>query len=237
MTALASAAIGIASPVLAAPLPLAQQTGPDLNTKIYASGDAGVPTTGSLVYGNTSPGAGHNVQFSGYSQFSVGSNSGTSTDIQITGGNGFAQIADNTFNQQNTNGQDDLFELIMNPDDPFYMYEFSIQTLAGGQDINVFYWLTGGNMWILSTNSPFKNGNGDTQYVFGSASDPSVSIDKILIMSASPIEHVKQNSIQLTGVRTVPEPGTWALMLLGFAGVGVAMRRSRKAKPALMQIA
>jgi hypothetical protein len=92
-------------------------------------------------------------------------------------------------------------------------------------------------MWILSTNSPFKNGNGDTQYVFGSASDPSVSIDKILIMSASPIEHVKQNSIQLTGVRTVPEPGTWALMLLGFAGVGVAMRRSRKAKPALMQIA
>jgi hypothetical protein len=56
-------------------------------------------------------------------------------------------------------------------------------------------------------------------------------------MSASPIEHVKQNSIQLTGVRTVPEPGTWALMLLGFAGVGVAMRRSRKAKPALMQIA
>jgi hypothetical protein len=35
----------------------------------------------------------------------------------------------------------------------------------------------------------------------------------------------------------VPEPGTWGLMLLGFAGVGVAMRRSRKAKPALMQIA
>lgn len=33
----------------------------------------------------------------------------------------------------------------------------------------------------------------------------------------------------------VPEPGTWALMLLGFAGVGVAMRRKRNA--ALMQIA
>jgi PEP-CTERM motif len=33
----------------------------------------------------------------------------------------------------------------------------------------------------------------------------------------------------------VPEPGTWALMLLGFAGVGAAMRRSRK--PALAQLA
>jgi hypothetical protein len=35
----------------------------------------------------------------------------------------------------------------------------------------------------------------------------------------------------------VPEPGTWALMLLGFAGVGVAIRRSRKRSATLMQIA
>lgn len=35
----------------------------------------------------------------------------------------------------------------------------------------------------------------------------------------------------------VPEPATWGLMLLGFAGVGVAMRRKRKPNGALMQIA
>jgi hypothetical protein len=40
-----------------------------------------------------------------------------------------------------------------------------------------------------------------------------------------------------TTTRPVPEPATWALMLLGFAGVGVAMRRGRKSKPALMQVA
>ena len=33
----------------------------------------------------------------------------------------------------------------------------------------------------------------------------------------------------------VPEPGTWALMLLGFGGIGMAMRRRRR--PALAQIA
>jgi hypothetical protein len=33
----------------------------------------------------------------------------------------------------------------------------------------------------------------------------------------------------------VPEPGTWALMLLGFGGMGLAMRRRRK--PALAQLA
>jgi hypothetical protein len=35
----------------------------------------------------------------------------------------------------------------------------------------------------------------------------------------------------------VPEPGTWGLMLLGFAGVGMALRRSRRRGGALMQIA
>jgi hypothetical protein len=40
-----------------------------------------------------------------------------------------------------------------------------------------------------------------------------------------------------TGTPAVPEPATWGLMLLGFAGVGLALRRSRNRKPALMQIA
>jgi hypothetical protein len=35
----------------------------------------------------------------------------------------------------------------------------------------------------------------------------------------------------------VPEPATWAMMLIGFGGVGAAMRRSRKRQAELMQIA
>lgn len=45
------------------------------------------------------------------------------------------------------------------------------------------------------------------------------------------------NSGAILETGAVPEPGTWGLMLLGFAGVGVALRRSRKRTPALMQIA
>lgn len=37
------------------------------------------------------------------------------------------------------------------------------------------------------------------------------------------------------GIQALPEPATWAMMLIGFAGVGAAMRRSRK--PALAQLA
>jgi len=34
-------------------------------------------------------------------------------------------------------------------------------------------------------------------------------------------------------VGSVPEPATWAMMLLGFAGIGMAVRRSKKALPQL----
>jgi len=41
-----------------------------------------------------------------------------------------------------------------------------------------------------------------------------------------------------TGTPAVPEPATWAMMLLGFGGIGLTMRRGRRnAKTALMQIA
>jgi len=40
-----------------------------------------------------------------------------------------------------------------------------------------------------------------------------------------------------TGTPPVPEPATWGMMLLGFAGMGTALRRSRRRNGALMQIA
>ena len=35
----------------------------------------------------------------------------------------------------------------------------------------------------------------------------------------------------------VPEPATWAMMLLGFGGIGFAMRRGRKQNERLLQVA
>jgi hypothetical protein len=40
-----------------------------------------------------------------------------------------------------------------------------------------------------------------------------------------------------TGAGAVPEPGTWAMMLVGFGGMGVAMRRRRRGGTLLQQLA
>jgi PEP-CTERM motif len=39
-------------------------------------------------------------------------------------------------------------------------------------------------------------------------------------------------NIAVTGSTAVPEPATWAMMLIGFGGLGAAMRTSRRAKAA-----
>ena len=46
-----------------------------------------------------------------------------------------------------------------------------------------------------------------------------------------------QNAFEIDNlaIGAVPEPATWAMMLLGFAGIGVSLRRRRK--PALAQLA
>jgi hypothetical protein len=44
---------------------------------------------------------------------------------------------------------------------------------------------------------------------------------------------VASESFQITGVSAVPEPTTWAMLLLGFAGIGFMAYR-RKSKPALI---
>jgi len=71
---------------------------------------------------------------------------------------------------------------------------------------------------------------GDTGEVFTTASFSTTS--------PNGFNDFKQLRLVLAdSVSAVPEPGTWGLMLLGFAGVGMALRRSRKRGGALMQVA
>lgn len=61
--------------------------------------------------------------------------------------------------------------------------------------------------------------------------DPSIQGDIGFLKLTSSENAFEVDNFVVTGV---PEPATWALMLLGFGGIGLAMRRSRK--PALAQL-
>jgi len=221
MAAAAAAAIGITSPAYAA-IELSTYNGPDLVTMIKAS-KTNTQNDQSVVFGTTdNAGNGSNVQFTG-----LKSDGTTGTTIHITDGAGFASITDNVNPQ-------DLYQLIVDvTDQTFTQFMFSIQLINDG-NVTIFYQLDGQNTWTEATPNGgyFQKANGNNTYLLQGG-----VFSAVKVVSTSPIKEYKQNSITLGNI-AIPEPGSWMLMLLGFGGMGVALRRGRRRnKPTLMQMA
>jgi hypothetical protein len=206
--------MGLATPALATAT-LVQQNGPDLATHIHAS-ITNIANDTQNVYGSTaSGGASADVLFTG------------NTNLHITDGAGFASLTDAP-----NDGTLNWTSLVIDPTQNFSALEFSIQLQQAGQ-VNVYYLLASGGGWQLSTGSPISQAaNANVQYILSGDVFTAISIS-----STVPIQEIKQNSITIATANPVPEPGTWGLMLLGFAGLGMALRRSKKRGAALMQVA
>ena len=104
----------------------------------------------------------------------------------------------------------------------------------GGYTVSACAWPASGQN-CDSANGQADSFAGTFTLNFGANSGP-ITLNNFVDRYAS-LSQIGGVSGEGTPVRGVPEPASWALMLLGFAGVGVAMRRSRKSKPALMQVA
>ncbi|MFL6725277.1 MAG: PEPxxWA-CTERM sorting domain-containing protein, partial [Sphingomicrobium sp.] len=107
--------------------------------------------------------------------------------------------------------------------------------LAGDGDISIFYLLSGladlPANYVLAGCTPFSQKyNQNNNYILTGG-----TFNAIKIVTTSHLFEVKQNSINLAAA-FVPEPGTWGLMLLGFGGIGLALRRRRRTAT-LMQLA
>jgi hypothetical protein len=91
-----------------------------------------------------------------------------------------------------------------------------------------------GSSQLISLTNSFGSNVFD---VFGTAGETYTSAT-ITALNGGSFSDFKQLRLVLAGQPfSVPEPSSWALMLLGFGGIGMALRRNRKRNPALMQIA
>jgi len=108
---------------------------------------------------------------------------------------------------------------------------FSVQLINDG-NVTIYYQM--GGSWFEATPNGgyFQKANGNNTYLLQGG-----VFSAVKVVSDSPFKEYKQNSITLGNI-AIPEPGSWMLMLLGFGGMGVALRRGRRrSKPTLMQMA
>jgi hypothetical protein len=99
---------------------------------------------------------------------------------------------------------------------------------------NDFLWLSSVRP-IVSPGTPFPVGVTDLQaWTRDEMLDPDWLRIGTDIVGGTPAPTFNM-AFSLEGVNAVPEPSTWAMLLLGFAGVGFMAYR-RKSKPALMAV-
>jgi len=121
----------------------------------------------------------------------------------------------------------------------------NMTTVAGNNDSSIDGFVSNGNLITVGNiNGPFTGGTPgfpQTNYAadheaydlasFISKGDTQIRIDTI---NASHDDNIFLEVFDVSGVAnvvTTPEPSTWAMMVLGFAGIGyAAMRRTRKAR-------
>jgi hypothetical protein len=147
------------------------------------------------------------------------------------------------FNQNDSNG----FVGIGSGNGTDNLGTFTLLPTAGTQNFNDPFTL------LVSFTSPFATSGTYFATVFGSVTDSNAGGIQVDFDNTAHTFGGGPNAFTLTvndvsvsndGIATpvtgyirtaVPEPATWAMMLMGFAGIGFAMRRRRQ--PALAQVA
>jgi hypothetical protein len=153
----------------------------------------------------------------------------------VTITNGFAQL--NDANACSKCSGADWTQITVNPDLAFSDFKFAI-SLTGATDttdaVDVYALLTGAAnyAWVGTVNSLGNNIN----FELSGASFDAFRLQVAANEPNTTLGTLKQLSYE-PAPGAVPEPATWAMMLLGFGGIGMAMRRSKRRSSTLMQVA
>jgi hypothetical protein len=181
--------------------------------------------TGPMVVGTTNNGL-INVNFTGTST--------NSNIISATGGQARVEGAENTI----TNAPTDTFGLnslqfALSGGSTFNNLEFN---LFGGTATSASFAITD-NEGVLFTFNNLLLGSGSNFFGFQGILGESIR-DVTVTANGGSFTDMRQVRLDaVTPVGVVPEPGTWAMMLVGFGAAGVSLRRRRRVTGQALQAA
>ena len=166
---------------------------------------------------------------------------GGPTIVNFTGDTTQSAALSDPLRIQQGQGQADItgaeITLTQAPNDLYNMLSGNIY-LSGGLTIDYIEFgltsTTAGLVDFIITGSDgtstFLNqlvGNGDTHFAFNTTGTSTITNVMFSAVDSLQITLLKQVRID-TSVAAVPEPGTWAMMLVGFGAMGFSVRRRRK---------
>jgi hypothetical protein len=184
------------------------------------SADVGLDITGTLGAGPSAP---EIVHFTGDT-----TDTGSSNELMIQGGAGQAEITGAT------STGNDTFDLVsgnifLSGNAGMDWIEMAFGDVTGGTITFTLSALDSlGNPESIAPFMYSLDPNGENKFAFEALNGESITnlAWSITGGTAGDIRQVRIASTE-AGVPPVPEPATWGMMLLGFAGVGMALRRKR----------
>jgi hypothetical protein len=208
-------------------------------TLVHGNGgdaDVGLDVTGTLGGG---PGAPEIVHFTGSTTET--SDTADANDVRIQGGAGQAEVTGAVISGQNFEDLQSGSIFLSDGTDIFGMtwIELAFQNVTGGTiEFTLSALDANGDPEMDAFFSYLLDPSGENKFAFEALNGEVITnlAYNIVGGTADSIRQVRIASAE-AGVPPVPEPATWAMMLLGFGAAGFLMRRSRRHGKALLQVA
>jgi PEP-CTERM motif len=204
-------------------------------TLVHTNGSqTGTTVTGTLGGDPSAPAI---VQFDGST--TVTSSTTDSNDVHLQQGNGQAELSGAVFGGPQDTYQLQSGDIYLNDGGSSNIgmewIELAFTGVSSTADTITFTLTMLGEADQVFTETVNHDPNGENKYAF-LATDGESILNLHYVIDGGTADSIRQVRILETGA-PLPEPGTWAMMLLGFGAVGFGIRRSRRKTSLVSQLA